>query len=114
MKKQTRLFAAVALLVNAFTSLVLFFIFLAKKKSIAGAFAAVALLTGAAGGYLLFEDKVAGCLKGKCSKDCDCEDCDCENCDCEDCECKCSEETEEDDDLDLGSEELFTRDEEEQ
>ena len=129
MKKQTRLFAAIALLVNAFTSLILFFIFLAKKKSIAGAFAAVAAVTGTIGGYLLYEEKVAKALKEKCccKKDgeCDCENCECNcedgECTCEEgeckcsCGCKCEEEKaeEEGEDLDLGSEELFVRDEEE-
>ncbi len=101
MKKETRLFAGIALLVNACTSLILFFIFLGKKKGIAGAFAAVAALTGAAGGYLLYEEKVANALKEK----------NCENCEEGDCE-NCDENSETDEDeLDIGEEDLFAREE---
>lgn len=103
MKKQTRLFAGIALLVNACTSLILFFILLGKKKGIAGAFAAVAALSGAAGGYLLYEEKVIDALKEK-----KCENCDCENCDCVNCE---ENSENEDDELDIGEEDLFAREE---
>ena len=99
MFKKTKLIVGVSLLVQAVTSVVMFFILLGKKKSIAGAFLALAAVSGAAGGYLLYdckkdEDLTFGCL------DCDCED------DCCDCECDCC-----DDDVDLDGE-LFSRDEE--
>lgn len=98
MFKKTKLVVGVSLLVQAVTSVVMFFILLGKKKSIAGAFLALAAISGAAGGYLLYdckneEDLSFGCL------DCDC----CED-DCCDCDCDC-------DDMDLDGE-LFSRDEE--
>lgn len=116
MKKDIRLFAGIALVVNAITALVLFFIFLGKKKGIAGAFAAVAALTGAAGGYLLYEEKVIEALKEKKCCACDCDgDGDCENCDkkeeCE-CKCKCDCEEKEDEELDIDANNLFDREEE--
>ena len=85
MFKKTKLFVGVSLLVQAVTSVVMFLILLGKKKSIAGAFLALAALTGAAGGYILYDCKKEeelsfGCLD--CEEDYDCCDCDC--CDCED------------------------------
>lgn len=102
MFKKTKLYVGVSLLVQAVTSVVMFFILLGKKKSIAGAFLALAAVSGAAGGYLLYdckkdEDLSFGCLDCDCDDDCDCCDCDCD-CDCED-------------DMDLDGE-LFSRDEE--
>ena len=98
MFKKTKLFVGVSLLVQAVTSVVMFFILLGKKKSIAGAFLALAALTGAAGGYILYDCKKEeelsfGCLD--CEEDYDCCDCDC--CDCEE-------------DMDLDGE-LFVREE---
>lgn len=111
MKKQIRLFTGIALVVNAVTALILFFIFLGKKKGIAGAFAAVAAITGTAGGYLLYEDKVIETLKGnKCDCDGDCENCDCKD-DCE-CDCNCDCKCVNDDDLEINENELFERNDE--
>ena len=98
MFKKTKLFVGVALLVQTVTSVFMFFILLAKKKSIAGAFLALAALTGAAGGYILYDCKKEeelsfGCLD--CEEDYDCCDCDC-----------CTE-----DDMDLDGD-LFVREEE--
>ncbi len=99
MFKKTKLVVGVSLIVQALSSIVMFFILVGKKKSIAGAFLALAAISGAAGGYLLYdckqeEDELSfGCL------DCD-EDYDC--CDCCDCE---------DEDMDLDGD-LFARDEE--
>ena len=92
MKKPTRLITAIALLVNAFTSLILFFVTLAKKKSIAAAFAAVAAICGVAGGYLLYEEKLNGALKAPAEGE--------------------EGEEEGDDELEITSDELFTREEE--
>lgn len=109
MFKKTKLYVGVALVVNALTSLITFIILLCKKKSSAGAFLAVAAMSGAAGAYLLYDckDDISFC---DCDfnfdeelTDCD-RDCDCEDCDCEDCELKA-------DDMKLDGE-LFSRDEE--
>ena len=99
MFKKTKLYVGVSLLVQAVTSIVMFFILLGKKKSLAGAFLALAAVSGAAGGYLIYdckkdEELEFGCLD--CDEDCDCDG---ESCDC------CDE-----DDLDLDGE-LFSRDE---
>ena len=96
MFKKTKLYVGVSLIVQAVTSLVMFFILLGKKKSIAAAFLALAAVSGAAGGYLLYdckkdEDLEFGCL------------------DCDDGECDCDSDNDEDLDLDG---ELFSRDEE--
>ena len=95
MFKKTKLYVGVSLLVEAVTSIVMFFILLGKKKSIAGAFLALAAVSGAAGGYLLYDCKKDEELEFGCL-DCD-GDCDCDGCD--------------EDDLDLDGE-LFSRDEE--
>lgn len=57
MLKKTKLYVAVALMVQAISLFALFLSLWAKKKSIAGAFLAVATLEGAAGGYLLWQAK---------------------------------------------------------
>ena len=57
MLKKSRFFVAVALLVQAFSSLVMFIILCAKKKSISAAFLAVATMEAAAGVYLLYQEK---------------------------------------------------------
>lgn len=93
MFKKTKLYVGVSLIVQAVTSLVMFFILLGKKKSIAGAFLALAAVSGAAGGYLIYD------CKKDTGLDYECMDCDC---DCDDCD---------GDDLDLDGE-LFSRDEE--
>lgn len=95
MFKKTKLYVGVSLIVQAITSLVMFFILLGKKKSIAGAFLALAAVSGAAGGYLIYD------CKKEADLDFDCMDCD-GDCDCD-----------EGDDLDLDGE-LFSRDEEEE
>ena len=96
MFKKTKLYVGVSLLVQAVTSLVMFFILLGKKKSIAGAFLALAAVSGAAGGYLIYDCKKEADLDFNCL-DCD-GDCDCDVCD---------------DDLDLDGE-LFSREEEDE
>lgn len=55
-KKSTKLFAGIALLVQSFSSVMMFFINLGRKKS-SGAWLALAALTGAAGGYLVYDAK---------------------------------------------------------
>ncbi len=57
MLKKSRFFIGVALLVQAFTCLVMFIILCAKKKSISAAFLAVATMEFAAGTYLLYQEK---------------------------------------------------------
>ena len=57
MFKKTKLYVGISLLVQAVSSVVMFFILLGKKKSIAGAFLALAAVSGAAGGYLLYDCK---------------------------------------------------------
>lgn len=94
MFKKTKLYVGVSLLVQAVTSVVMFFILLGKKKSIAGAFLALAAVSGAAGGYLIYD----------CKKDEELEF-GCLDCDCCDGDCDC------DDDMDLDGE-LFSREEE--
>ncbi len=102
MFKKTKLFVGVSLIVQAFSAIVMFFILIGKKKSIAGAFLALAAISGAAGGYLLYdckqeEDELSfGCLD--CEEDYDCCDCDC-------CEC-------DDDEMDVDGD-LFVREEDE-
>lgn len=56
-KKTTKFFAGVALLVQAFSSVVMFFINIGRKKSSSGAWLALAAVTGAAGGYLVYDAK---------------------------------------------------------
>jgi hypothetical protein len=84
MFKKTKLYVGVSLLVQAVCSVVMFFILLGKKKSIAGAFLALAAVSGAAGGYLLYDCKQEEELSFGCVG-CDDEDCDC-------CEFGCEEE----------------------
>ena len=57
MLKKTRLYVAIALVVQAVSFAAMFIILCAKKKSIAYAFLALAALEGAAGAYLLKEIK---------------------------------------------------------
>lgn len=103
MFKKTKLYVGVTLLVQAVSSLVMFFILLGKKKSVAGAFLALAAVSGAVGGYLLYD----------CKKDeeeyCFDDDYDYEDEDDLDCCCCCDEDG---DDLDLEDGEMFSRDEE--
>lgn len=80
MFKKTKLFVGVSLLVQAASAIVMFIMLIAKKKSIAGAFLALAAISGAAGGYLLYDCKKEeelsfGCLD--CEEDYDCCDCGC-------------------------------------
>ena len=55
--KQTRLYVAIALSVQAFTFFVLFLILCAKKKSISAAFLAVSAMEGGAAAYLFYQLK---------------------------------------------------------
>lgn len=57
MLKKSRLVVAVSLLVQSFTFFALFCILWAKKKSLAGAFLAVAAMGGATGAYLIVQMK---------------------------------------------------------
>ncbi len=91
-KKTTKFIAGVALLVQSLSALVMFFITLGKKRS-SGAWLALSAITGAAGGYLVYDSKKAD--DEDLSDDGDDED----------------EETEEDDiDIDEGN--LFSRNDE--
>ncbi len=96
MFKKTKLYVGVSLVVQAVCSVTMFFILLGKKKSVAGAFLALAAISGAAGGYLLYDCKQEEELSFGCVG-CDDDDCDC-------CEFGCD-----DDDFDG---DLFARDEE--
>ena len=57
MKRKIKLCAAVSLLVQSCTMVIMFFILWAKKKSIAEAVFALAAIEGAAGAYLLHQMK---------------------------------------------------------
>ena len=57
MLKKSRLIVAVSLLVQSVTFFVLFCTLWSKKKSLAGAFLAVAAMGGAAGTYLVLQMK---------------------------------------------------------
>lgn len=83
MFKKTKLYVGVSLLVQAVCSVVMFFILLGKKKSVAGAFLALAAISGAAGGYLLYDCKQEEELSFGCVG-CDDEDCDCCEFGCDD------------------------------
>ncbi len=96
MFKKTKLYVGISLLVQAVCSVVMFFILLGKKKSVAGAFLALAAVSGAAGGYLLYDCKQDEELSFGCVG-CDDEDCDC-------CEFGCEDELDAD---------LFAREDEE-
>jgi hypothetical protein len=87
MFKKTKLFVGISLLVQAASAIVMFIFLIAKKKSIAGAFLALAALSGAAGGYRLCDCKKDEELSFGCL---DCE----EDYDCCDCGCCCDEEIE--------------------
>ena len=107
MFKKTKLYVGISLLVQAVCSVVMFFILLGKKKSVAGAFLALAAVSGAAGGYLLYdctqeEELSFGCVG------CDDEDCDC-------CEFGCEDELDGDlfarEDEEVAAEEVAAEDE---
>ena len=55
--RQTRLYAAIALLIQSFTFFILFLILCTKKKSLSAAFLAVSAMEGGAGAYLLYQLK---------------------------------------------------------
>ena len=57
MIKKTRLYVGISLVVQAFSFLIMFLILCTKKKSVAAAFLAVAAMQGAAGAYLLYQEK---------------------------------------------------------
>ena len=61
--KITRKIVAVTLLVQAFSFFITFIILCVKKKSIAAAFLAIALMEGAVGGYLFYQIKQENKLK---------------------------------------------------
>ena len=55
--KETRLFVAMALMVQSISFFIMFIILCAKKKSIAAAFLAVSAMGGSTAGYLLWQLK---------------------------------------------------------
>jgi hypothetical protein len=57
MFKKTKLYVGVSLLVQAISAVFMFFILCGKKKSLAGAFMALATVCGVAGTYLLYDCK---------------------------------------------------------
>jgi hypothetical protein len=57
MLKKSRFFVGIALVVQAFSCLIMFIILCAKKKSISVAFLALATMEAAAGAYLLYQEK---------------------------------------------------------
>jgi hypothetical protein len=81
MFKKTKLYVGVSLIVQAVSAVFMFFILLGKKKSLAGAFMALATVCGAAGAYLLYDcKKDEEQLSFSCldyAEDYDCCDCDC-------------------------------------
>ncbi len=83
MFKKTKLYVGVSLLVQAVCAVFMFFVLLGKKKSVAGAFLALAAISGAAGGYLLYDCKQEEELSFGCVG-CDDEECDCCEYGCED------------------------------
>ena len=56
-KKSTKFFIGIALLVQSISAVAMFFIHLGRKKSVSGAWLSLAVLTGAAGGYLVYDAK---------------------------------------------------------
>lgn len=57
MFKKTKLIAGIALLVQSITCIVLFFVYLGKKKRTANTFLGVGVLTAIAGAFLLIWEK---------------------------------------------------------
>ncbi len=53
--KETRLYVALALLIQSFTFFIMFIILCTRKKSIAAAFLAVSAMSGGTSGYLLYQ-----------------------------------------------------------
>ena len=58
MLKRTKLIAAICMLAEAFTSLVLFFVYANRKKELSKVFLGLGILGGVGGGYLLYRDFV--------------------------------------------------------
>ena len=78
MFKKTKIYVGISLLVQAVSAIFMFFILLGKKRSISGAFMALATVCGVAGAYLLYdckkdEELSFGCLD--VDEDYDCCDC---------------------------------------
>lgn len=103
--KSTKFYVAISLLVEAFTSMIMFFVLLTKKKSLAGAFFAMSVVSAAVGGYLAYECKQAGEFDDLC--ECCGDDCGC-GCDCDEGECECGSN----DDIDIDEGDLFAREDE--
>ena len=57
MFKKTKLYVGVSLLVQAISAVFMFLILVGKKKSISGAFMALATVCGVAGAYILYDCK---------------------------------------------------------
>ena len=56
MFKRTKFIAAICLLAEAFTSIVLFFVYADRKKELSKIFLGLGILGGLGGGYLLYKD----------------------------------------------------------
>ena len=56
MLKRTKFIAAICLLAEAFTSIVLFFVYAERKKELSKIFLGLGILGGLGGGYLLYKD----------------------------------------------------------
>lgn len=67
--KETRLYVALALLVQSLAFFIMFLILCAKKKSIAAAFLAVSAMGGSAGAYLLYQLKEETCAEMDAAKE---------------------------------------------
>ncbi len=61
--KETRLYVALAMLVQSFTFFIMFIILCVKKKSIAAAFLAVSAMEGGTAAYLLYQLKEETCAE---------------------------------------------------
>ena len=80
MFKKTKIYVGISLLVQAVSAIFMFFILLGKKRSISGAFMALATVCGVAGAYILYdckkdEELSFGCLDVDEDYDC-CDICD--------------------------------------
>lgn len=98
MFRQTKFYVGITLIVNAFVSLIAFFILLGKKKGTAGIFGALSAICGVIGALTIYDYKKTADEDFAC--------CDCTRDDCDDCE-----NNNEDDDVDIDSKDLFSRNE---
>ena len=80
MSRKTKLIVAISLVAEAFTSLVLSFVYMNRKKDLSKIFLGLGILGGIGGAYLLYDDYLqTKADKLACEGDdwCDCDDCDC-------------------------------------